>query len=247
MPKVEPIGGDVNWSKDEGVLGVVGVAPWATIEFCKAFYGKIKASKDWHYPRVILDINTKLPSRGRYFQLSETDPSPYISETIAELYNQGATVAVVPCNTAHILYDRWSVDAPIPVINIVRETLNSVANANVKSIVSFTSSDLANYNLFGQQAEEMGIKSIKLEESTQSLVSNIIEDIKKNGVISENNRQSLDLVIRSLKMQGIGAAILGCTELSLLSKYFDKYEIQSFDSNEALAEAAVKALNISLI
>ena len=63
MPKIEPVNQEVNWNKEEGTLGIVGVAPWATIEFCKSFYSKIKAVKDWHYPRVIVDINSKIPSR----------------------------------------------------------------------------------------------------------------------------------------------------------------------------------------
>ena len=82
MPIIRPPGGDVNWPEDEGTLGIVGVAPWATINFCKLLYGLIKAEKDWHYPRIIADINTKIPSRGRYFQLGETDPSPAIAMTI---------------------------------------------------------------------------------------------------------------------------------------------------------------------
>jgi aspartate racemase len=102
MPKIKPLGGEVDWPIDEGTLGIVGVAPWATLEFCKVLYTRVLATKDWHYPRVIVDINTKLPSRGRYFQLGETDPSPAIKESISELHLQGATVVVVPCNTAHV-------------------------------------------------------------------------------------------------------------------------------------------------
>lgn len=242
MPKVYSLGGEVSWNEDEGVLGVVGVAPWATIEFCKIFYGKIKASKDWHYPRVLLDINTKLPSRGRYFQLGETDPSPYIAATIYELYEQGATIAVVPCNTAHILYDRWGKDAPIPVLNIVSETLELVNSAGIKKIACLTSSDLAKYDLFGKMSLEMGIRSIKLGTQKQNLVSSIIEDVKRNGMIGMKNKADLDLMIIDLKMSGIRAAVLGCTELSSLSDHFDRHDIQTFDSNEALAEAARKRL-----
>jgi aspartate racemase len=242
MPKVSPLGGEVSWNENEGVLGVVGVAPWATIEFCKIFYEKIKASKDWHYPRVLLDINTKLPSRGRYFQLGETDPSPYIAATINELYEQGATIAVVPCNTAHILYDRWSKNSPIPVLNIVSETLDLVHSAGIKKIVCLTGSDLTKYDLFGKMSLEMGIQSIELGAQKQNLISSIIEDVKRNGVIGIKNLTDLDLMIIDLKMSGIRAAVLGCTELSLLSDHFDRHDIQTFDSNEALAEAARKRL-----
>ena len=242
MPNIKPIGGEVSWNKNEGVLGIVGVAPWATIEFCKIFYGKFEASKDWHYPRVLLDINTKLPSRGRYFQLGETDPSEYIAATIYELYEQGATVAVVPCNTAHILYDRWAKDAPIPVLNIVSETLSQVKDAGIKKIVCLTSSDLAKYNLFGEMSVEMGIKPLVMDCQQQHLVSSVIEDIKRNGMIGMKRQTELDLMIKGLKKSGVGAAVLGCTELSSLVVEFARYDIQTFDSNDALAEAAKNRL-----
>lgn len=53
----------------DGIVGVVGVAPFSTVEFLKILYGLVLAEKDWHYPRVICDINTKIPSRGRHFEL----------------------------------------------------------------------------------------------------------------------------------------------------------------------------------
>ena len=85
MPTISPPGGDVSLSADEGVIGVVGVAPWATLDFLNALYKRVPATKDWHFPRVLCDVNTKLPSRGRHFELGERDPSPFIKDSIAEL------------------------------------------------------------------------------------------------------------------------------------------------------------------
>ncbi|WP_323018058.1 hypothetical protein [Castellaniella sp.] len=65
------------------------------VGFSGALYSLVPATKDWHYPRVLTDINTKLPSRGRHLDLGERNPAPYIRETIEELAVQGATCAVV--------------------------------------------------------------------------------------------------------------------------------------------------------
>ena len=51
-------------------VGIVGVAPWATIDFLKCFYGKLRVEKDWEYPHLIIDLDTQIPSRGRYFDLN---------------------------------------------------------------------------------------------------------------------------------------------------------------------------------
>ena len=61
------------------IIGVVGVAPWSTLEFLEVLFKQFVVEKDWHYPRVISDINTKIPSRGRHFELGENDFSPYIN------------------------------------------------------------------------------------------------------------------------------------------------------------------------
>src|SRR5690348_692419 len=145
MPRILPPGGEVDWPQDEGVLGVVGVAPWATLDFARALYRQVNARKDWHYPRVLLDINTKLPSRGRHLQLGETDPSEAIAATIDELARQGATLAVVVCNTAHILFDRWSRNAPIPILHIIEETVRAAQGAGACKVVALASASLAQY------------------------------------------------------------------------------------------------------
>ncbi len=73
MPRILPSDGPVQWPPDEGVIGVVGVAPWATIDFVRSLYEFVDAGKDWHYPRVLLDIIPR--SRAcRYFEIDEEDP-----------------------------------------------------------------------------------------------------------------------------------------------------------------------------
>lgn len=244
MPSIKPPGGEVNWPKDEGTLGIVGVAPWATIDFCKVLYKQISAAKDWHYPRVIADINTKLPSRGRHLQLGETDPSPAIASTIKELYEQGATVAVVPCNTAHILYDKWSKDSPIPIPHIVRETLAQAEYAGINSFTPLTSSSLAQYDLYGKLSGDYNLQCHRLKADEQIIISSIIEDVKKFGKITDANLNKFDNLTSNLHAAGVEALIMGCTELSSLFGRIKRHGLKAIDSNASLANAALKMLNI---
>ncbi|MCX5815343.1 MAG: aspartate/glutamate racemase family protein [Proteobacteria bacterium] len=245
MPVIKPSGGEVDWPENEGVLGIVGVAPWATIDFCKVLYERIRATRDWHYPRVIADINTKLPSRGRHLQLGEIDPSPAIAATIRELYAQGATVVVVPCNTAHILYERWSKDSPVPLPHIVRETLALAERAGIKSFTPFTSASLALHDLYGKLAGEFSLQCRRLNADEQMMVSSMIEDVKIRGAITNANLIKFDELITRLWAGGVEAAILGCTELSSLLDRSKKDGLKAFDSNIALAQAALKELHLS--
>lgn len=242
MPTIAPLGGEVAWPKDEGVLGVVGVAPWATLEFCKSFYGMVTAQKDWHFPRVLLDVNTKLPSRGRHLQLGERDPSPYIAETIAELAKAGATVAVVACNTAHILYERWSRDAPVPVLNIVQEAVCAAKLVGACRVLVLASASLAQHNLYGRQAELSGLCAVPLSWELQGVVNALIETIKMNGLFSEGDADDIARIVEYASMKQVDTVLLGCTELSTLRPYVEGAGLQVIDSNEALARAAYAAI-----
>ena len=47
----------------------------------------------------------------------------------------GATIAVVVCNTAHILYDRWAPGAAIPVLDIIEETVRRAAAGGATAVL----------------------------------------------------------------------------------------------------------------
>jgi aspartate racemase len=240
MPTISPPGGVVDWPENEGVLGVVGVAPWATIEFCKVFYSQIEATKDWHYPRVITDINTKIPSRGRHLQLGEADPSPAIAASIAELYGQGATVVVVPCNTAHLLYDRWAGGAAVPVPNIVIETLDVAFATGAKKVCSLTSEALAKRGLYSRWAEAKGMQCFEPSTDEQRLVSVMIEEVKIHGQVGAPSLAQLDAFAVRLIDNAVDAVLIGCTELSILSERISLTGVNVVDSNHALANAALR-------
>lgn len=239
MPTIFPVEPLASWPHDEGVIGIVGVAPWATIDFLQALYSQVNAQKDWHYPRVIADINTKIPSRGRFFELGERDPTPFIKATIVELADMGATVIVVPCNTAHILYDNWSSGISVPVPNIIRSTVNEVLYKNVSKVAVFSSETIRKSKLYSICIEYHGLSYVCLSRAQQDIISAVINNIKINGKPDSYFINQVDNVLQELLNQGVNGLILGCTEL----KYFETRCKLLFtavaESNSALAKAAL--------
>lgn len=243
MPVIMPLGGEVDWPKNEGVLGVIGVAPWATIDFLRAFYALVPATKDWQYPRVITDTNTKLPSRGRHLQLGERDPSPYIAETIQELAGLGATAIVLPCNTAHILYDRWALNAPVPVPHIVEETVHQAASMGASVLTAFSSTSLAKHDLYGAIIEKNGMRCHRLDDRDQALISAMLEEVKVHSAVGPANMHALGLLSERLLQTGVDTILLGCTELSGLVPSLEAAGLRVIDSNRALAESALRLIS----
>lgn len=165
MPGILPFGGQVDWPADQGTIGLVGVAPWATLDFLRVLYSQIMATKDWHLRRVIADINPKLPSRGRHLELGERDRLPYIAEPIKELSAKEATVVVVvPCNTTHVLYDRWARDAPVPVPPIIEATVKAVLSEGARRIATLASRAISRYGIYEQQILEQDMDVVRLSD-----------------------------------------------------------------------------------
>jgi len=245
MPTFSPVSEQVSWPESEGVIGVVGVAPWATLEFLRSLYLQVKAERDWDYPRVIVDINSKIPSRGRYFDYGEEDPSPYIAATIRELARSGATVAVVPCNTAHILFDRWTMGSPIPVINIIEEALKHVVRDGAGSIVILSSKTLSNSGLYQDKSLLYGLQSESLSEESLATVFRLIGQVKVIGQIPAHEMLAVSKLVEEIDSKNPNAVVLGCTELSPLQSHLLERGLKVVDSNSTLAAKAWEHVSAS--
>lgn len=246
MPKILPFGGQVDWPANEGTIGVVGVAPWATLDFLRLLYSQTVATKDWHFPRVIADINSKLPSRGRHLELGERDPSPYIAESINELSAKGATVVVVPCNTAHILYDRWARDAPVPVPHIIEATVKAVLSEGARRIATLASRAISTYGIYEQQILKHGMDLVPLSEPQLTLVQDIIGAVKVHGALDSRQRRHARELISALHVRGADGVVLGCTELASLQPLCKEIGVSVAESNAALAEQALKTARVRI-
>lgn len=240
MPTFSPVTEEVWWPESEGVIGVVGLAPWSTLEFLRSLYRQVKAERDWHYPRVVADLNSKIPSRGRYFDYGEEDPSPYIAATIGELARSGATVAVVPCNTAHIWVDRWGKDSPIPVINIIDEALKHVARNRADRIVILSSDTLSNSGFYRDQSSIYGLRPEFLSEESLATVSRLISHVKSSGQIPPEEKLAMNNLVKEIVSKSPDSVVLGCTELSQIQSDLLEKGLNVVDSNSILAARALE-------
>ena len=244
MPRVDPPHNieAVSWPEDEGCLGVVGVAPWATIDFLATLYGMVAASKDWHYPRVIVDNNPKIPSRGRHLELGEPNPAPAIGQTISELLANGADIVAVICNTAHILYPQWAAQHSGKVLNIVDETVRQINDGSTNRVAVFASRSLTNVALYDQALNNVGISTYVLDEGQKTAVYETIENVKQHGSIGAAPSGRISRVLEELRSAGVEGVVLGCTELSSIAPLAEELGLRAYDSNRCLAVNALRSI-----
>tara|TARA_B100000315_G_scaffold259157_1_gene313925 strand:+ start:2191 stop:2922 length:732 start_codon:yes stop_codon:yes gene_type:complete len=232
------------WNTNETVLGLLGVAPYATIDFLKKISDLTPTEKDWDHIRIILDSNTKIPSRGRALDLGEESPVKYMREAIIGLKNSGADFVIILCNTAHIFYDEVVKELGVEVLNMITETLNYVLknNKEILSLGVLGSNNTVKYKLYDKYCPNNTNLIIHYPDDDQKIVADIIERVKQ-GETSKILKSRLVKVADKLikKKEHADGIILGCTELSTLLKNGD-LTVPVFDSSEILAKVAINKI-----
>jgi aspartate racemase len=211
-----PMNDVYRWDPAEGVIGVLGVAPLATLDFYRRLTLLTTVRKDWEHVRVLIDSNPKLPSRGRHLQLGETDPSPFIRDGIDGLLAQGAVVVAVPCNTAHILYERYARGIGDVVPNMVALTVAELCQRGTlpQRVAVLGSRYTLESDLYGQLLRAAGHQMIGTAQ-WQAEISALIEHVKQGGDLQEGTGR-LHAILAALQQDGASAFIVACTELSAL-------------------------------
>jgi aspartate racemase len=205
------------WNQAEGIIGVLGVAPAATADFFQKVIALTPARKDWEHPRVLIDSNPKLPSRGRHLELGETDPSPYLRAGIQELLSRGACVVAVPCNTAHILYASYAagLEAVVPnLIDVVVGALVAACHGVPRRLAVLGSRNTIKYGLYSRRLKSLGGGVLDMEP-WQAEISALIECVKQGGNTTDGITR-MKQVIEAAALGGADAFAVACTELSVL-------------------------------
>ena len=120
------------------VLGILGgLGPMATVYFYEMLTRHTQAARDQDHIDVIINSRATTPDRTSYI-LGQSAENPFdiMAADAARLVTFGADVIAIPCNTAHYFYDRLNETIPIPILNMVEETvLADAAQAAVMDVI----------------------------------------------------------------------------------------------------------------
>jgi len=129
---------------------------------------------------------------------------------VQDLEKIGADFIVIPCNTVHHFIKEMQESINVPILSIIEETKKEILAQNISHVgilASKTTIDLGLYNFKGIMVSS----------------PNFFQQNKINGVIkavmggSHNNfhKNELNQIINNYVENGVGAVVLGCTELPL--------------------------------
>ncbi len=220
-----------------GVLG--GLGPMSTVYFCELLTSHTRATCDTDHIDMLISSRASTPDRTAFILgKSDLDPLPVMQEEAQRLVNAGADLLVIPCNTAHYFYNGLQTSCRVPILNIIRETVEQLHRSGVKRFGLLATEGTVRSGAYKQVCEPLGLMCETPTDAEQAVISSIIfDDIKQNRTVD------LDAFLRvadAMRQRGCERLVLGCTELSLLKKVLLQDSIY-LDSLEVLAHRTIVA------
>lgn len=214
------------------VIGVVGgVGPYAGLDLLAKVLVQTTASRDQdHLPVVSLSAPGEIPDRTEYLLGHiALNPAVPILDQIRRLSAAGATVAGIPCNTAHAAPIFDAIEAGLPglarpprLLHMIREVAAHLRQhlPGLKTVGLLSTTGTFRSGLYPSILEPLGFRVVLVDEPLQlEAIHPAIVDpaygIKAAGRATERARSDLERGIAALRGGGAEAVILGCTELPL--------------------------------
>ena len=218
--------------KTLGVLG--GMGPYSTVHFYKILLDLTPAKKDWDHLRILIDSNVKIPSRTRAVLYNEPSPAPEMIKSINSLSRIGVDFVLVPCNSAHYFYDEVAPQIDITWLDMIEIVSNNVFNLGmIKPLI------LGGYVTTNKQIYSKYLPKAKyLDETSNRIVEQIIEEIKSQGNLSDRSKNDFHDLIKN-NIGKIDSIIFACTELPIVFQNDEIFGLRVFDSSNIYAEKAI--------
>lgn len=237
------------------LIGIVGgMGPLAGLNLSEKIINNTLANSDQeHLPQILYTDGSKIADRSEFI-LGKTkkNPANAIAEILMKLDNMGATVAAIPCNTAHAseIFNiiQKELDKRGSKIHLL-DMINEVGIHIQKEYPGIKRVGILGTNgtFKAQQYNALkvyGIDVLYVTESEQKKVHEAIYD-RDFGIKAKSNPISVEAIeivydsIQCLKAKGAEAIILACTELTLLKKEDLRLDTLIIDSSFVLARALV--------
>ena len=228
-------------AKTLGILG--GLGPAASVYFYHLLTEHTLAKRDQDHLNIVLFSGASIPDRSEYIMgKSDASPLPLMKEDVEKLVSIGADLIAIPCNTAHYFFDEIKKISPVPVLNIVQETVALAKRTGAKKIGILATTGTILAGAYQHAARNAGIDYIAPTDDEQKTLMSIIYDAIKTA--ETPNFDAFYAIADRLLEKGCDALILGCTELSLIPKNerYDRYPF--IDSLFVLTAKCIKECDI---
>ncbi len=221
-------------NKKIGILA--GMGPRSTAPFidmiiqeCAFQYG---AKFDMDFPAMLIySLPTPFyPDRP----IDHEKLSTAILAGLKELAGYNVDFIAMPCNIAHLYYNKMKDAVSVPLLNILDETVARIPQES-RSVALFTARGTAESGLYQQGVIASGRTAV-LKPEWQSALDALIMAVKKDGPNDANAQTMAELLADAGRCSD--CVIIGCTDLTLMIAGIGM-DSRVLDSARCLASATV--------
>lgn len=158
-----------------------------------------------------------------------------ICQGLKKLEACGTSFIAMPCNTAHVYFERLQTCIDIPLLNMIDITVKCLP-PSVKKLTIFGTSATIDSQIYQKKLQKLK-REYLLYPQWQEKIDALITYIKKDPDL-KNALLIWETLSKQLHEEGVDAILLVCTDLNLL---FEQLTIpfQIIDSSACLAKAIV--------
>jgi aspartate racemase len=226
-----------------GLLGVLGgMGPLATVDFFAKLVALTPAVTDQDHMPVLIASVPQIPPRVPAIEGDGASPLPALIAVRDRLVAAGATLIVMPCNTAHHWYDELAC-AGLPMLHIADTALaalSAAVPAPARIGLVATAGTLAS-GFYQRRLSAAGYTPCapSAEDLGRSIVP-AVEAVKAGRL--EEGGHAFTAAARALVGRGADAVILACTEVPPgMAAVGMPADFPCIDATAALAAACVAA------
>jgi aspartate racemase len=212
----------VDFVQSKVVIGILGgMGPVATAEFFSTLLAISQVRRESEHAHILVDCDPGIPSRAGFLAGKNASPVPAMRAGIQRLAAAGAQYILVACNTAHFFVPEIAATSPVPILNMVDETVRWLGlqyqyrgRVAVLGTAATVLGCPAYPPLYAGPLGQDGWTVVPVPMTAIEQVRTII-DVVKSGDSDHSTEVMLQAVLDELEQQGVDVVILGCSELAV--------------------------------
>ena len=240
------------------MIGIVGgVGPYAGLDLLRKVFDNTMAEQDQdHVDALLFSEPSGILDRTEYLIGNvKENPGFAIAKVLIRLEKAGATVAGIPCNTAHVnsifnvmLHELQIQGSHIEVLNMIEQTISYIglAYTGIRKIGVLSTTGTYLNGLYADALKLAGYEALIPDQKLQDqLIHPAIYD-PEYGIKTHSNPlhplaiENLQKGISFLKNKGAEGVILGCTEIPLALPGLAMNGMVAIDPTTALARSLIR-------
>lgn len=199
-----------------GLIG--GTGPESTIEYYRQIVYGVQ-EKTGRFPNLVMESLSvfdvlRFCDKKDYDGLAE-----YLLNGFRRLSDAGAELACLTGITPHIVFDRISEKAPLPVVSIVETACEHAEERGYSKIALLGTYPTMTGTFFQKVFAAHGIEVVAPAEEEMRYIGEKIEtELELAQVVPETQKRLCEIAERLAAEEQVQAIVLGCTELPLILK-----------------------------